>query len=184
MYRDYTGNTEETVTKNTGEPMRKHIIAGILLVATLALDLFTKYLVVSNVALHERINLFGSFVQITLIYNRGGLFGILQGYQTYFLIISIVVLALLVLFYVLEKEKQPLFCYSMALIVSGALGNIFDRISGRPGVVDFVYIGNDNVFRWPAFNVADSVIVIGAVILLIEFIRQEKKRRVTENENQ
>ncbi|HPB81728.1 MAG TPA: signal peptidase II [Spirochaetota bacterium] len=164
--------------------MRKHIIAGILLACTLGLDILTKYMVVSNVALHERINLFGSFVQITLIYNRGGLFGILQGYQAYFLVISIIVLGLLIVFYVLEKDKQPIFCYSMALIVSGALGNIFDRISGRPGVVDFVYIGNDNVFRWPAFNVADSVIVIGAVLLLIEFIRQEKKRHSVENSNQ
>jgi signal peptidase II len=164
--------------------MNKHIIASIILIFSLALDIITKTLVINNVALHERINLFGDFVQITLIYNRGGLFGIMQGYQLYFLIVSIIVLALLVLFYVFEKNKKTLFCNAMALIVSGALGNILDRISGKPGVVDFIYIGSDNVFRWPAFNVADSVIVIGAVLLLVEFIRQEKARKASEKVNQ
>ncbi len=164
--------------------MKKHIIAAIVLMGSLALDIATKSIIVSNVALHERINVIGSFVQITLIYNRGGLFGILQGYQTYFLIISLVVLSLLVLFYVMEKEKKMLFCNSMALIVAGALGNIIDRVSGRSGVVDFIYIGRDDVFRWPAFNVADSVIVIGAVLLMIEFIRQERTRKLNEKNAQ
>jgi signal peptidase II len=157
--------------------MKKHVIAGILLSITLILDVITKHSIVNNISLHERINVIGSFVQLTLIYNRGGLFGILQGYQMYFLIISIIVLILLVLFYIFEKEKRPLFCYSMALIVSGAIGNIIDRISGRPGVVDFIYIGHDDVFRWPAFNVADSVIVIGAILLLIVYIQEEIKRK-------
>lgn len=157
--------------------MKKHIIAGAILAITLILDVFTKHLVVTNISLHERINVIGSFVQFTLIYNRGGLFGIFQGYQMYFLIISIVVLVLLVLFYIFEKEKRPLFCSSMALIVSGAIGNIIDRISGRPGVVDFIYIGNDEIFRWPAFNIADSVIVIGAILLLIVYIQEEIKMK-------
>ena len=157
--------------------MKKHIIAGMLLAITLILDVITKHSIVNNISLHERINVIGSFVQLTLIYNRGGLFGILQGYQMYFLIISIIVLIVLVLFYIVEKEKRPLFCYSMALIVSGAIGNIIDRISGRPGVVDFIYIGHDDVFRWPAFNVADSVIVIGAILLLIVYIQEEIKRK-------
>lgn len=164
--------------------MKKHLIAGILLLLTLVLDIITKHAIVNNISLHERINVFGSFVQLTLIYNRGGLFGILQGYQLYFLIISIVVLILLVLFYVFEKEKRPLFCYSMALIVSGAIGNIIDRVSGRPGVVDFIYIGHDEVFRWPAFNVADSVIVIGAILLLIVYVQEEISRKKIEEIHQ
>jgi signal peptidase II len=101
--------------------MKKHIIAATVLMGSLALDIMTKSIIVSSVALHERINVIGSFVQITLIYNRGGLFGILQGYQTYFLIISLVVLSLLVLFYVMEKNKKMLFCNAMALIVAERL---------------------------------------------------------------
>jgi len=181
--RDENNNNRRLITEK-GESMKKHVIAGGILALTLLLDIFTKHAEVNNISLHERINVFGSFVQLTLIYNRGGLFGILQGYQMYFLIISIVVLVLLVLFYIFEKEKRPLFCYSMALIVSGAVGNIIDRISGRPGVVDFIYIGNDEIFRWPAFNVADSVIVVGAILLLIVYIQEELKRKSIEVKNQ
>ena len=65
----------------------------------------------------------------------------------------------------------------MALITAGALGNILDRITWRKGVVDFIYIGNDNFFRWPAFNVADAIVVIGAVLLFIVFMKDEKKEK-------
>ena len=162
--------------------MKKHIYAGIIFLSTLILDIITKFLVVSHIGLHERINVLGTFVQLTLVYNQGGLFGILQGYQSLFLIVSLMVLGLLIVFYVFEKNKSPIFCYAMALIASGAIGNILDRFLGmvgfanRPGVVDFVYIGDDSVFRWPAFNVADAVIVIGAILLIIVFYRDERHR--------
>ncbi len=162
--------------------MRKHIYAGILFAITLVLDVVTKSLVVSHLSLHERIDVLGTFVQFTLVYNEGGLFGILQGYQTLFFVISLIVLGLLVVLYVSERDRTPLFHYAMALIGSGAIGNILDRfmsmlnLSNRPGVVDFVYIGDDAFFRWPAFNVADAVIVIGALLLIIVFYQEEKKR--------
>ena len=163
--------------------MKKYIFSAFLLISTIALDLLTKNLVVKNIGLYERINVFGEFVQLTLVYNRGGLFGILQGYQNFFLIVSLIVLLFLILFYIFEKKKTLLFCTSMALITSGAVGNIIDRISGRPGVVDFMSIGSDNYFRWPAFNVADAVIVIGAFLLLLVFYKEEKKRKNTESNN-
>jgi signal peptidase II len=157
--------------------MKKHMIAGILFAFSLALDIVTKELAVAHIGLHERIDVFGSFVQLTLLYNRGGLFGILQGYQTFFLIVSILVLSMLVVYYALEKQKTPLFCGAMALVMSGAVGNILDRLLGKPGVVDFIYIGDDAVFRWPAFNVADAAIVIGAFLLLLYYYREEKQRK-------
>jgi signal peptidase II len=87
------------------------------------------------------------------------------------------VLIILIVFFILEKNKTLLFCSSIALIISGAIGNILDRILGKEGVVDFVYIGSDRYFRWPAFNVADSVIVAGAFLLFIVFYKEEKKRK-------
>ena len=157
--------------------MRKYIIAAAILITTLALDIITKYLVVENIPLHERINIAGTFIQLTLTYNRGGLFGILQGYQTLFLVFSVVVLLFLIAFFILEKNKSLLFCSSIAFIISGAIGNILDRVMGKEGVVDFVYIGSDKYFRWPAFNVADSVIVVGAFLLFVVFYQEEKKRK-------
>lgn len=164
--------------------MKQHITAGSLFLLSLAGDIITKQMVVAYVDLHERINVIGSFVQITLLYNRGGLFGIMQGYQTFFLIVSIAVLTLMVIYYVMEKNKTMLFCVSMALIMSGAIGNILDRLFNKPGVVDFLYIGIDEIFRWPAFNVADAAIVAGAVMLLLFYIGEEKKRKKSETSGQ
>ncbi|MGL4368575.1 MAG: signal peptidase II [Spirochaetota bacterium] len=141
----------------------------------LAADILTKYLVETNVGLYQRIDVLGSFVQITKIYNRGGVFGIMQGHQMFFLIVSLLVFLLLLLFYVFEKNKNYSFAVAMGLIFSGAIGNILDRLMGKPGVVDFVYIGDDSIYRWPAFNVADAAIVVGAFLLIIVFYLQEKK---------
>lgn len=175
--------------------MKQHIYAGIIFVVSLALDIITKEMIVSTLQKHERVDILGTFVQFTLIYNRGGLFGILQGYQALFLSVSVIVLIMLVLFYIFEKNKTTLFCTSMALIASGAVGNILDRFLGmfgfadRPGVVDFIWIGHDSVFRWPAFNIADAVIVVGAVMLVIAFYKspafqEQYKKEDTETENE
>lgn len=145
--------------------------------AALAADILTKYLVNTRIHLYERIDLIGSFVQLTKLYNKGGIFGILQGYQKLFLIFSIIVLCIMIALYIYEKKKTLLFSISMGLIFSGALGNIIDRLIGRPGVVDFIYIGVDRIYRWPAFNVADCSIVVGAILLLIFFYTQGRDKK-------
>ncbi|MEJ5361302.1 MAG: signal peptidase II [Spirochaetota bacterium] len=157
-------------TKNT-------LIAVLIFIIILASDIITKSLVEKYISIYERVNVLGSFVQLTLIYNQGGIFGILQGYQKFFLIVSIIVFFLLVAYFILEKNKTLIFTSSMGLICAGAIGNILDRITGKPGVVDFIYIGSDEVFRWPAFNVADSSIVVGATLLVIHQLMEEKKRK-------
>ena len=105
----------------------------------------------------------------------------MQGHKNLFLVVSIIVLALMILYYLFEKNKTILFSISMACIVSGAVGNIIDRlVPGRPGVVDFISVGVDGVYRWPSFNVADSSIVVGAFLLILVFYREEQKRRSTQ----
>jgi signal peptidase II len=157
--------------------MKKYIYTVLIFTASLLLDIITKYLVLLHIPEHERINIFGSAVQLTLVYNQGGLFGILQGYQNLFLIISFIVLILIVLFFIYEKNKNMIFCTSMALITSGAIGNILDRVTGRKGVVDFINVGIGENLRWPTFNAADAVIVAGAFLLFIVFFKEEKKRK-------
>ena len=154
--------------------MKKHIIAAVTFLVLLALDIVTKFLV--EIHVFEKINVIGSFVQLTKIYNTGGVFGILPGKKTLFLIISIVVLLILVGFYIYEKQKSSFFCFSMGLVFAGAVGNILDRLMNRPGVVDFIWIGIEGKFKWPAFNVADSAIVVGAISLMLVFWMQEKEQ--------
>jgi signal peptidase II len=160
--------------------MKKYIYTPSIFIASLLLDILTKYFILINFSEHETIDIFGSLVQLTLVYNQGGLFGILQGYQNLFLIVSLIVLIFIILFFIYEKNKSMIFCTSMALITSGAVGNILDRVTGRKGVVDFINVGINENLRWPTFNTADAVIVAGAILLFIVFFKEEKKRKAAE----
>ena len=159
--------------------MRNQITGLIVLIVSLVLDILSKAYIVNNWQYGEKVDYLGGFLQITLVYNRGGVFGIAQGYKNVFLVISIIVLVAIVIYYFYEKNKTKLFTLSMALIVSGAIGNIIDRvIPGRIGVVDFISVGFGK-YRWPAFNVADSAIVIGAFFLVYTFYKEEIKKKKT-----
>ncbi len=155
--------------------MKKHILAVSTFAVLLISDIVTKYIVDTNIAEHERIYIIGKFVQLTKIYNKGGVFGIMQGHKNFFLVVSIIVFIILLGFYFYEKNKTYLFSLAMGLIFSGAIGNILDRLMDKPGVVDFVYIGVEDVFMWPAFNVADMAIVTGAFLLGYVFWKQERE---------
>ena len=160
------------------EQLQTYLLPLGLIAGILSLDIVTKYLIVRSYGFGDRTDFLNGFLRIALVYNEGGVFGILQGHKNLFLIVSIIVLALMIVYYLLEKNKSVLFNTSMALIVSGAIGNIIDRlVPGRPGVVDFISVGVDGVYRWPSFNVADSSIVVGAFLLIIVFYREEMKRK-------
>jgi len=153
----------------------------VLIAAILALDIVTKQAIVRDFSFGERSDFLGGFLRLSLVYNEGGVFGILQGHKNLFLVVSIIVLTLMMIYYLLEKNKTVLFSVSMACIMSGAVGNIIDRlVPGRPGVVDFISVGVDGIYRWPSFNVADSSIVVGAFLLILVFYREERKRKSQE----
>ncbi len=155
--------------------LKKHILALSVFAVLLAADMITKHLAELYIAQGDRINVVGSFVQLIRIYNQGGVFGIFQGYQHVFMVISMIVFVFMLIFYGFEKNKTYPFCIAMGMILSGAVGNISDRLMQKPGVVDFIYVGIEGLYKWPAFNVADMAIVCGAVMLGIVFYRQERR---------
>lgn len=159
--------------------MRKNLYALFILTIALASDIISKTFIVENFGYFDKVDLLGGFVRITLVYNEGGVFGIFQGYKTMFLVISIVVLILMILYYIYEKHKTMIFCAAMALVGAGAIGNIIDRLlPQRPGVVDFISIGIDGIYRWPTFNIADICIIIGAALLMVVLYQEEKRRKL------
>ncbi|HNX24185.1 MAG TPA: signal peptidase II [Spirochaetota bacterium] len=157
--------------------MKKHIIPALTVVIAFAADMATKNLALKHLGFYNRFDFFGGFLRFDLTYNQGGVFGIMQGYKNFFLTVSVIVLLIMVVYYFYEKHMPGLFRIAMALIIGGAAGNIFDRlIPGRPGVVDFISVGVDGVYRWPTFNIADSVIIAGALLLVVVVYMEDKKK--------
>ncbi len=140
-----------------------------LILVILVLDINSKYLIMKHYSLGESISIV-SFVNFTYVHNSGAAFGFFankDGWQRWFLcIISVVIsVSLLVIMYNL-KHQERLFNMGYAMIIGGALGNLFDRIMYGV-VIDFIdfYIGN---WHYPNFNVADSSICIGTILIILK----------------
>jgi len=132
-------------------------------VAVLALDQATKALASSRLLLGQPVPILGDFVRLTLVHNTGAAFGLFPGSRLPFILISI--LAIVVVFYLFAREAYRSLGNRVLLgcILGGAIGNLVDRVRwGR--VVDFIDVGWSTL-RWPVFNVADSAVTLGVILL-------------------
>lgn len=159
--------------------MKRNIIIFILGAAiVIALDQITKTAISSSFVMHESFPVINGFFNLVYVMNPGAAFGFLASASAtfrYIFFIGITCLALvLIIYYLIKNEKGSIISViSLTLIFGGAVGNLIDRI--RFGaVVDFldVYI---STYHWPAFNVADSVICVGAALMIWEIIYGSKK---------
>lgn len=146
--------------------------------AVVFLDQLTKLLVVKFLPLHSSVAVIPGFFNLVHVRNTGAAFSFLAGgyttwRQVFFVTVSIVGMAVILYVYQGLKRDDRWARGSLALIFGGALGNLIDRL--RLGeVIDFldVYVGS---YHWPAFNVADSAISIGAVLLLLFLLRAPRE---------
>lgn len=149
---------------------RFHFLIALLVVL---LDRVTKWLVAKELSLQDHITVIPGFFRLTRVENRGAAFGLFADSPTQWKIAVLVlfsIVALVVVSALLWRNSHAMTTtgIGLALILGGAVGNLWDRLlSGR--VVDFLlfYIGR---YQWPAFNVADSAIVCGAGLLVIEIL--------------
>lgn len=161
--------------------MKKGILALIFSALLIGLDQLTKYL--ASTRLGEPLVLIDGVFELRYTQNRGAAFGILQNAQVFFIIITVIVLALLVFIFFripAEKRYMPLLVL-VVIIFSGAAGNLIDRIANG-FVVDFMYI---SLIDFPVFNVADLYVSWGAVALGIFILfkyRDEDFRRIFRHE--
>lgn len=145
----------------------------------IVLDLITKNWALAALDGGRRMELFFGFVPLTLAFNRGAAFGLSLGDDPRWFFIPITILALTLLL-VLLRQADPrdwVRFVSVSLVISGALGNLYDRIRWDRGVVDFIGPIDLGVMLWPIFNVADMAISCGAVLLAISFWREDRKER-------
>ena len=137
------------------------------------LDQITKALVIFFFELYESIVIL-PFFNITFVVNYGFAFGLFNNPSLNQILVSIVILIIILYFlYLLMKTQDKIFQLTLVIILAGAIGNFIDRIY-RGYVVDFIdiYIGK---FHWPAFNIADSCITVGFVIMMINILFLNKK---------
>lgn len=133
------------------------------------LDQLTKWFAEIMLVAHEPLPVL-SFFNLTLMYNPGAAFSFLAdagGWQRwFFLILSVVVSSILIIWVSRLKRHEIRLAVALALIIGGAIGNLIDRIL-YGHVIDFIQLYYEGWY-WPAFNIADSAITVGAVLWIIE----------------
>lgn len=150
---------------------KRKIILLLILIGTLLVDQFTKYLVSSNMNVNESISIIDSFFYITYARNTGAAWSMLEGKMIFFYIITIVALLFMVFFY-RTLDKEDIFSkIGIVLMISGTLGNFIDRIFLKyvRDFLDFIIFGYD----FPIFNVADMCLCIGIGCLLLSMYMED-----------
>ena len=146
--------------------MVAQIIAVVLILVGVGLDQLTKYLVVSNMALHESIDIIPGVFRFTYIQNDGAAFGSLDNARWVFMVLSTVAIIGILVYMFWKKPQNKLMLSALILIVSGGIGNMIDRIA-LGYVIDFLdFCAFPKVWMW-VFNVADSFVCIGAGLLIL-----------------
>lgn len=149
-----------------------------LALALVLVDQLTKQTVLLSFRTGERLPVIAGFFDLTLLFNRGAAFSLLAdagGWQRWFFIVVGVAATLFIGWMLWRHGSQKLFSFALSLILGGAIGNVIDRVL-RGEVVDFL------LFYWrgwhfPAFNVADSAITIGAALLIVDELLRVRRAR-------
>lgn len=150
---------------------------NISIIATFFLIIFfdqlTKILVIKNFQLYESLSIL-PFFNLTFIVNYGFAFGFLNNPSLNQIIVILVIFSIITYFlYLLIKTQDQFFRFSLILVLSGAVGNFIDRVL-HGFVIDFIdiYLGS---YHWPAFNLADSSITLGFILIMFNILFLNKK---------
>jgi signal peptidase II len=156
------------------------IISVVLMLVLVGLDQLSKYLIISNLELHESIEIIPGIFNFTYIQNRGAAFGSFDEHRWIFLILSTVMIAAILAFLFWKKPQDKLLLSSLILITGGGIGNMIDRVC-LGYVIDFLdFCAFPNLWMW-IFNVADACVCIGAGMLalwmILDTVKEAKKEK-------
>ena len=148
------------------------------IVAVILVDQASKVAISHLFAYGDRKPIWPGFLDLTLVFNKGAAFSFLSnagGWQRWFFTAVGIAAAIFIVFMLARHASQRLFCIALVLIAGGALGNVIDRlIHGH--VVDFILVYHGD-WTFPAFNVADSAITVGAVLLVLDELMRVRRAR-------
>jgi signal peptidase II len=160
--------------------LNKYVIFFLTVTIVTLLDQLTKAFIHATMSLYSSRVVIDGFLSITYVRNPGAAFGFLAHASPFFRAIFFVLVTLLaigmILYYLVKsRADQPGLVFALSLILSGALGNLIDRL--RFGeVIDFIDVYFHS-HHWPAFNVADAAISVGAMIMILEMVKHRKDDR-------
>ncbi|MEC2128211.1 MULTISPECIES: signal peptidase II [Brevibacillus] len=143
----------------------------LIAVIIIALDQWTKQLVLKHMERGESIPLIADVFHLTSHRNMGAAFGILQNQRWLFIIITLAVVVGIIYSLIRIGKKQPRVSLALSLVLGGAVGNFIDRATTGQ-VVDFL---DFTLINFPIFNVADMAITIGVVVLLLDVLLEGRK---------
>ncbi|MRR54289.1 MAG: signal peptidase II [Deltaproteobacteria bacterium] len=156
----------------------KYLFLATIAIPLIVLDQATKLIIVRTMELHSSIPVIRNFFDIVHARNQGAAFGVLRdsSIRLPFLIgVSLFAAVVIVIIFCKLRPDQKLSAWGLSLVLSGALGNLIDRV--RLGeVVDFLSVHWHGHY-WPAFNVADSAICVGVGLLVFDMILEEKRKK-------
>ena len=157
----------------------KLAIFGVIFPVIVVLDWISKRWALEALSGGRRIDLLGGLLPLTLAFNKGAAFGIRLGDDSrwFFVPVTIVELVLLGLLLVQSRRDDFLRLVELSLVVSGAVGNLYDRLRWSRGVVDFIGPVDLGFADFPIFNVADIAITCGAILLALSFWMEEREER-------
>jgi signal peptidase II len=139
-----------------------------------ALDLYTKHLVQNAFVYGEHFTI-NAYFDLVRYHNEGAAFSFLAnagGWQKWFFTVITAIAIIVITYLIIKHYADKLFCAGLSLVLGGAIGNLYDRLT-LGYVVDFLYFHIDELY-WPAFNVADSAICLGVALLLLDSFKKEK----------
>ncbi len=141
-------------------------------IGSFAADRITKALVAASMKLGQSIPVIQNIFHITFKTNDGAAFSILSGKTPFLILVTLLIIGALVAYILVKKPKNKLFGIAVSLIISGALGNLFDRV-WLGHVVDFL---DARFINFPIFNVADICVCIGAALLCLYVWRSTEEK--------
>ena len=149
--------------------MKKRGIVAVIVLLLIALDQWVKAYVVQQITLGEVRSWIPNLVSLTYLQNRGAAFSMLQDQQWFFAIITLVVMAGAIWYLHKHMEDSIWMVLGLTLIIAGGLGNFIDRMS-QGFVVDMFHL---DFINFAIFNVADSYLTVGVIVLLIAMLKEE-----------
>jgi signal peptidase II len=147
--------------------------AALISVVVVVADQLTKTWALNGLA-DGPINLIGEVVRFELTRNSGAAFGLLEGAGSWLALLAVVVVV--VVFLSLRHDMSAATLLALGLVLGGALGNLIDRLFRGDGLADGLVVDFIDVGWWPNFNVADSAIVIGIILILWESLTEPSRR--------